>query len=93
MSPEQVLYALMYEVKTTSKSPPSTTAIDASNRKDWLYQAYRAVLSVPSVLRVPRLYRVDRVTEKGGFSPQMIWLVTYVVLILFIIIVFVLKTK
>ena len=33
MSSEQVLYALMYEVKWMSKNPPSTTAI-VSNRKD-----------------------------------------------------------
>ena len=43
--------SLMYEVKSTSESPPSTTAIAAGNRKDRLYR----------VLRVYRLYGVYRV--------------------------------
>ena len=33
--------SLMYEVKSTSESPPSTTAIAASNRKDRLYRLSR----------------------------------------------------
>ena len=42
ISPEQVLCALMYEAKSTWKSPPSITPIAASNRKDRLYRLYRA---------------------------------------------------
>ena len=31
----------LYEVKSMSKNPPSTTAVAASIRKDWLYGEYR----------------------------------------------------
>ena len=41
MPPEQVLCALMFEVRPTSKSPPSTKATAASKRKDRLYRVYR----------------------------------------------------
>ena len=49
--------SLMYEVKSTSESPPSTTAIAASNRKDRLYRVFR----VYRLYRLYRLYKVYRV--------------------------------
>ena len=67
-----VLCGLMYEVKSTSKSPPSTTAIAASNRKDRLYRVYRvywlswvpAVSSVPAVLSIPSVLSVANLPWK-----------------------------
>lgn len=62
-SSEHVLCALMYEVNSISKNPPSTTATAVSIREDRLYRAYRLhrvyrvtehnTRSVPSVLAVP----------------------------------------
>ena len=70
MSSEQVLYALMYEVKWISKNPPSTTAI-VSNRKDRPYpfvpsqsrfRLYRECMlyRLYQMYRVYRLYRLYR---------------------------------
>ena len=55
--------SLMYEVKSTSESPPSTTAISASNRKDRLYRVFR-------VYRLYRLYKVYRVYRERLLQPS-----------------------
>lgn len=71
-SSEHVLCALMYEVNSISKNPPSTTATAVSIREDRLYRAYRLhrvyrvtehnTRSVPSVLAVPNEPTVSSVT-------------------------------
>ena len=60
LSCKQVLCALMYEVKSISKNPPSRTTIAVGIQEDRLHQAYR-LYRVYRLCRVYRQYRVYQV--------------------------------
>ena len=53
MSSEQVLCALMYEVKWMSKNPPSTTAIVSNRKLTGRTLCTKCTESVPAVPAVP----------------------------------------
>ena len=75
--------SLMYEVKSTSESPPSRQLLLPVIEKTGYTEFCECIGCT----------ECTEFTEKGCFSPHMIWLVTHIVLIFCIIIVFVLKTK